>query len=93
MIEDLMKPDSNGDVPDQPTKNDFHTHARSGRTYMVCGWAWHGDTDEWCVLYQRVGSKIIYSRTLRNFYGEIEPGVLRFPIENNPMKWMSGGKA
>ncbi len=93
MTEDLMKQDSNGDVPDQATKNEFHTHARNGMTYCVLGWSWHGDTDEWCVLHQRVGSDLIYNRTLRNFYGYIEPGVLRFPVENDPRKWLSGGKA
>ena len=94
MTEDLYKPDSNGETPDQMEMNEFYTHARNGKTYMVLGWEWSGDTDEWCVLHQRAGSPLIYSRTLRNFYGTFpDSGVPRFARENNLAKWLSGGIA
>ncbi len=80
-MEILTKPDSNGDTPDLTTLHARYVHARNRQTYIIIGWAWLGDTDVWCVLHKRQGSEITYSRPLRNFHGEIEPGIPRYMLE------------
>lgn len=65
-------PDCNGDLPDLTLVGTTWRHSKNGHRYVIVGFTWGGDTDEWTVQFVR-GDQVVYcSRTLRNFFGRRE---------------------
>ena len=77
----LKTKDCNGKAPDEALVGRAFKHAGNGKVYLVSGFSWNGETDEWCVSHFERGKgpqAVVCVRGFRNFFGEIKPGVRRF---------------
>lgn len=46
-------------------------YKRSEHIYVIIGFSWNGDADEWAIHYARAGTGIAFSRTVSNAFATI----------------------
>lgn len=77
----LTTKDRNGDVPEQALVGRLFRHNGNGKLYLVSGFSWIGDTDEWGVDHFEKGlggQAVSCVRSYKNFCGKLENGKPRF---------------
>jgi len=67
---DLTTPDTDGYIPDLRLFGSKWRHAGNGLTYEITGFVFFGDEDRWAVIHRRDGAPVMFSRTVRNFFGQ-----------------------
>lgn len=66
---DFTTPDSRGYVPNLGLLGTSWKHSGNDHVYFVQGFLWNGEDDTWMLMYNRVGSGIVFTRSPANFYG------------------------
>lgn len=80
----LRTKDKKGYFPKTELISKFFLHTGNNKIYKVVSYVFHGDTDEWHILYKN-DEGMYCSRTIENFFGK-RGTVDRF-IQINGTNW------